>query len=90
MDVQKLVYPTHTLTLEEVENTGFVKATNLVQNKTYQDMVDSIIAMSNHNIHFVSEERKLLSNFVKSLVGFNNQRDNIILETFAEVLPWSR
>ena len=68
-----LEYPTHTLTLYETSN-GFVKVHNIVNGKVYDDMVCALIRDGAHNAHFyfVEEERKLLNNFLHSLVGFYN------------------
>lgn len=77
----KLNYPTHSLLLTECVN-GFIKAANIVEGEVYSAMVDVVIYKQLHNrasyIPFVEEERKLLSNFIKSLTGFYNNDKNKI------------
>lgn len=70
-------FPTHSLTIYEDEN-GFIKVSNIVKGQLYCDMVDAILKDNACNtiFYFVGEERKVLSNFVKSLVGFNNSEEN--------------
>ena len=74
-----LEYPTHTLTLSESEN-GFVKVVNIVKQGVYDDMISVLLRenISNPGFYFVEEERKLLNNFIHSLVGFYNTNDNSV------------
>lgn len=72
MDEQILEYPSHTLRIQKVGDTGFIKAINIVNGDVYQNMVDVAIGRS-FGSNFVYEERLLLANFVKSLVSFNNE-----------------
>lgn len=77
MTEQRLEYPTHSLTLREIDNTKFVKATNLVKDVIYQEMLNVYFKIQNHD--FVSEERKLLNNFVKSLTSFHNKKEDMLI-----------
>lgn len=77
MGEKSFEYPTHNLFFKETENTKFVKATNLVKDVVYQEMLNAFFEMQYLNLHFVTEERKLLNNFVKSLVSFHNTKENI-------------
>lgn len=76
MAEQTLEYPTHSLILNEVDNKNFVKVTNYVKDVIYQEMLDAFFISSNNN--FVFEERKLLSNFIKSLTSFHNKIENLL------------
>ena len=76
MEQQILEYPTHSLILREVDNTNFVKGTNLVKDVVYQEMLSAYFLNPNNN--FVDEERKMLSNFVKSLTSFHNKREELL------------
>lgn len=77
MGEKNLEYPTHTLILSQANNTKFIKAVNLVKDVVYQEMVDAFFEMQYFNLHFVTEERKLLNNFVKSLLSFHNTKENL-------------
>jgi hypothetical protein len=79
MAEQRLEYPTHSLILREVDNTNFIKVTNFVKDVVYQEMIDAYFINPNNN--FVFEERKLLSNFVKSLTSFHNKKEDILTGT---------
>ena len=78
-----LDYPTHTLSISEADN-GFVRATNIVKGEVYQDMISALLKenANNANFYFVGEERKILNNFIRSLVGFNNSVENIYSREF--------
>ena len=82
MESVVLEYPTHILTLNNVVN-GFVKASNIVKDEVYKGMIKALLEKNRdtENFYFVGEERKILNNFLKSLVGFNNIKDNILMGT---------
>lgn len=76
---QVLQYPTHRLVIKDISNTKFVKVTNFVEGRVYDDMVESILSDKENRSNFVLEERVLLNNFLKSLVSFHNKADNLLL-----------
>ena len=75
MGERRLEYPTHSIIIRDVDNTKFVKATNLVKDMVYDKMLNACLINQSRN--FVSEERNLLSNFVKSLTSFHNRKEDI-------------
>lgn len=78
-----LDYPTHSLSICEAEN-GFVRATNLVKGQVYKDMISALLKDNASKVFFdfVAEERRILNNFIRSLVGFNNSAENIYSREF--------
>ena len=66
---QRLDFPTHWLKVEPVPYSEYIRVTNYVQGKVYDDMVDVIIMQHNPRIRFVAFERILLNNFFRSLLS---------------------
>lgn len=79
MAEQIIEYPTHRLIIQEIENSKFIKVTNYVEGEVYQNMLDSIFIVKEMLVNFVSEERILLNNFLRSLVSFHNKEKNLLL-----------
>lgn len=76
----RLEYPTHTLLLSPQK--GYTKVKNIVHGKTYRNMVDAILLDYDKAINFVQNERKILNNFLKSLLDLHTNTEYIFAKPF--------